>query len=116
MRDVRATIAAQLVAARGPGERGTRTVHEATGISRDKLRRIEIGEQPPSVADARALCSVYDVSPSTLPIMAHKPSKADIAWARQHVETLTVEQVVALAWAYPLPAAVVSAYLDGKDA
>ncbi len=108
--DVRATIAAQLVAARGPGDRGTRAVHEATGISRDKLRRIEIGEQPPSVADVRALCAVYGIRPSDLRVVEHKATKAEKAWARKAVTTLTFEQFVALAW---LAGTTIREHIDG---
>ena len=122
--DVRAAIAQQLIKARGArstdkegqGVRGSRWVNDRTGMHRDTLGRIERGIQPPTVEQARVLCALYGIKPSALPVMAHKPTKAEQMWARQMVATLTIEQVVALAWTYPLPVAVVTAYLDGADA
>lgn len=106
--DVRATIAEQLVKARGArstgsegqGERGSRWVNQQTGMHRDTLGRIERGIQPPTVAQARQLCALYGTRPGDLPLMAHVPTKAERLWATQMVTTLTVEQVVALAWAH----------------
>ena len=108
--DVRAAIAQQLVRARAAkptqgatGERGSRWVTQETGMHRDKLLRIERGTQTPTLADLQALCTLYGVIPSELPIMAHRPSKRDQAWAREQIASLTVEQVVALAWVFDKP-------------
>ena len=102
--DVRATIAQQLAAARGgkrdgnTGERGTRWVNEQIGMHRDTLSRIERGLQPPTVAQALTLLALYGVEPLDLPIARRQPTKVEQMWAREVYGTLTVEQIVALAW------------------
>lgn len=104
--DVRATIAAQLVQARGArptgsegqGERGSRWVNQQTGMHRDTLGRIERGAQPPTVAQVRQLCALYGVAAIDLPVMQHKPTKAEQKWAREAYGTITLEQLIALAW------------------
>ena len=121
--DVRAAIAQQLVRARAAkptqgatGERGSRWVTQETGMHRDKLLRIERGTQTPTLADLQALCTLYGVTPSELPIMAHRPSKRDQAWAREQIAGLTAEQAIAIAWVFALAVdeTSLSGLLDGE--